>query len=196
MVGDANVDDEDGWLFGGGLGYLLCPTTGRPLATSAYVAGDPLPREFGVGYARNMGKSIDGLLLEHTVAVMPGQEPVVHIEAVIHNKGGAARNITYAEVWGSAMVHQLTGVGWGGWSRALLNSSTASLLDRRAFVQQHYRSTFQRLNTSIAVGMLQVMAWTLPVRAHVPDGLSPHHCLICLSEPAVHGPHSCRTASL
>ena len=113
------------------------------MATTAFQSGVATAREFGVGYGLTHGEA-ESINVSHTVAVLPGDETVVHIEVVVSNKGTVGRNLTFAEFWGSGMVHQLTGHGWGGWSSAPLNSTTASLLDRRAFVASHYHSTFSR----------------------------------------------------
>ena len=68
------------------------------------------------------------MALEHVVAVMPGSGPFVLVEATVSNTGVAPADVTFIEAWGTAMIHQLTGNGWGGWSSM---NNMSSMLDRR-----------------------------------------------------------------
>ena len=119
---------------------------GEVLCTTAYVGGAPAPqREFGTGFGRTRCAAAS-VSLEHTVAVMPGIAPVVLIEAVVQNYGATRQIVEYREAWGTGMIHQLSGHGWGGWSSS---NSMPSMLDRRQFVQSHFNSSFRRFNAAL-----------------------------------------------
>ena len=60
------------------------------------------------------------------------------------------------------MVHQLTGVGWGGWSNFsstagphLFNQTAHDMLDRRRFSAAHYSSSFERFHNASGTGVVQ-----------------------------------------
>ena len=156
LLTDSDVDDVAGshHTYGGGLGYLI-GSSGSVLTTTAYNGSEAhlRAREFGCGYGRTTAPSTaDGVSLTHTAAVMPGRDPAVLTEAFITNAGSTTQLISYREVWGTGMVHQLTGHGWGGWSRW---HNLTTMLDRRAFTKAHFSSNFHNLSTSSQAGMIQ-----------------------------------------
>ena len=156
LLTDSDIDNVQGHLFGGGLGYLLS-ARGELLCTTAYTGGSPAPeREFGTGFGRTGCAGQGGLSLEHTVAVMPGSDPIVLIEVTIHNTGTAAHELVFREAWGTGMVHLLNGHGWGGWSAW---SNMSSMLDRREFVRTHYTSRFRNVSLGAARGAEQARAF-------------------------------------
>lgn len=86
----------------------------------------------------------------------------VCVQVNITNIGTATREVTWVEVWGTGMVHLLTGKGWGGWAA---KDGMSSLTDRRIFANRHYSSTFTAINkTGIAsaatAGMVQSRTFT------------------------------------
>jgi hypothetical protein len=158
---DSDVDDESGWKFGGGLSYVFDAATKQQLATSAFTPGEPSPREWGTGYGITRSPPVTaGVSVEHTVGVLPGEQPVALIEVVLANHDAAEKTLTLAEVWDTGMVHQLTGHGWAGWSNwthtALpeLNATAAVMLDKRSFVAKHYKSSFERFANGSGVGVI------------------------------------------
>ena len=165
ILTDSDIDDVSGTshTFGGGLGYLT-DSTGGVVCSTAYNGSEARPREreFGCGFGRTTSSvTHDGLSITHTTAVMPGRDPFALIEATVTNAGSETQRVSYHEVWGTGMVHQLTGHGWGGWSR-WHNAST--MLDRRAFVKSHYTSTYTNFSFATpagvpVVGALQSRAW-------------------------------------
>ena len=152
---------------------LPCPQCGTSNCTCPLVPPPPAPpgppeapraepREFGVGYGTSRSPAGGaGVSVAHTVAVLPGVQPVALIEVVLTNHDAVARNVTVAEVWNTGMVHQLTGHGWAGWSNftptafPALNQSARNMLDRRAFVAAHYTSSFSRFENTSGVGAVQ-----------------------------------------
>jgi hypothetical protein len=166
---DSDVDDDSSWRFGGGISYVFDGETAQQLATTAFTPGAPTEREWGVGYGSTRSGGVqreargDAVSVVHTVAVLPGDSPTVHIEVTLTNHEADPRNVTLAEVWNTGMVHMVTGHGWGGWSRwnstwnsSLFSNSTARrLFDRRAFVASHYNSSFQRFANASGVGAVQ-----------------------------------------
>tara|TARA_B110000208_G_scaffold46860_1_gene62157 strand:- start:269 stop:3316 length:3048 start_codon:yes stop_codon:yes gene_type:complete len=164
---DSDVDNATGWRFGGGVAFVHDAATRKQLATSAYTSGDATAREWGVGYGVTTsggGATAAAISVRHTVAVLPGAEPAALIEVTVRNHNAtAARNVTVAEAWDSGMVHQATGIGWGGWSSytpesfpQFSNATVQSMFDRRKFTAGHYLSSFQRFsNRSAGVGVVQ-----------------------------------------
>lgn len=139
--------------FGGGFGYLMDDRK-AVAATTAYTGGRS-DRSFGIGYSKTECRH-EAWQVEHTVAVPPGDEPWVLVEVEVTNTGTAAGSAVWAEVWGTAMVHQLTAVGWGGWAKVGTNASAMpSLLDRRSFAASHYISSFANFTNSSGVGLIQ-----------------------------------------
>eukprot|EP00729_Bicosta_minor_P016853 gene16853-26961_t len=155
-----------------GAPYYKQPPILTTAFTSTVVAGDDgddaaapaqaaEPRRFGIGYATTaaIANTAGGWTANHTVAVAPGTTPTVLVEVVITNNGAEAREVTWVEVWGTGMVHQLTFKGWGGWATKDEDPAVHSLSDRRAFVNNHYSSSFHNLHASnggnVGIGVSQ-----------------------------------------
>ena len=178
-LNDANADAPGGLQHGGGYGYLWPsgsddigdtgdvdgpkardPHSHSHLVSTAYPAGGDNPRQFGLGYALTSGSSPEWHV-QHTLAVPPGDDPCVLTEVAITNRGNLPRNVTWTEIWGSAMVHQLSGSkkkNYGGWSAS---GDMPSLMDRREFVQGHYTNRFAPLiQNGVISGLVQSRTFT------------------------------------
>ena len=220
ILTDSDLDDVSAThhTYGGGLGYLL-DSTGSVLCGTAYNGSEshPREREFGCGFGRTKSpKTTNGLSITHTVAVMPGRDPTVLIEATVTNAGSTRQSVSYVESWNTGIVHQLTGHGWGGWSR-WRNMST--MLDRRAFVRAHYTSSYRNFSMPASaggaiVGVVQSRSfvgltaeerhfwrasyegtWPLPVGASLWDEAPPALFLAILPPPTSAMPATRRGAS-
>ena len=124
--------------FGGGFGYLL-DTQNRPLLTTYFTGEEGAnltgcsERTFGIGFA-NMDTVTDDFAVEHTLAVPPGDDPVVLVEVHLSNNGNRTRTVKWAEVWSSFMIH--------------LDLKELRNTDRRTFSARHYRSSFEKVGLS------------------------------------------------
>ena len=162
---DSDVDNSTGWWYGGGIAFVHDAESRQQLATSTFVPGDATPREWGIGFGvtSSAASTHEGISVRHTVAVLPGAEPSALVEVLVRNHLSAtSRNVTVSEVWDSSMVHQLTGVGWGGWSNfssagapRFSNQTAGDMLDRRRFSAAHYASSFERFRNASGVGVVQ-----------------------------------------
>ena len=173
--------------FGGGFGYVL-DSDGTPLLTTYYTGEQNAglagcsERRFGTGYA-TMRSASANFSAEHTVAVPPGDDPVVLVEVCLTNNGQHARTIRWAEVWSSFMVH--------------LDLKELRNTDRRSFTARHYDSTFQQ----IGMGALHRRRWKaldtsekevaqayLEGLQRTPRSLTRHHRLRSLSPSTQRAP--------
>ena len=121
-----------GHQYGGGFGHLFDAgeQAGPSALLSSYYSGGARERQFGVGYARSTARAQD-MTVTHTAAVPAGQDTCVLLQVDIARANSSTQKIkrlTWAEVWGSLMVH--------------LDPAWSHAQNRSSFSETHYRSSW------------------------------------------------------